>query len=171
MLRVDLRALRAGPVETRAEVSPDDPMLGDLEVALATPVRVDGRLTESGSDDFLWKATIRTTVTQGCRRCLAPVAVDVAADVQVLLTDGDMGDDPSTYPIPGDAQELELGEIVREELILALPGYVLCRDDCRGLCAQCGKDLNEGPCDCRPEPDPRWAALEELRSRSPGKES
>ncbi|MGD2136562.1 MAG: DUF177 domain-containing protein [Gemmatimonadales bacterium] len=171
MLRVDLGALRMGPVETRAEVSSDDPMLSDLDVAFAAPVRVEGRLTESGSDDFLWNAAIRTTVTQACRRCLAPVAVEVAADVQVLLTDGDMGDDPSTYPIPADGQELELGDIIREELILALPSYVLCREDCRGLCARCGKELNEGPCDCRPEPDPRWAALEELRTRLPDKES
>jgi uncharacterized protein len=57
--------------------------------------------------------------------------------------------------------------MIREELILAVPEYVLCREECRGLCPRCGKDLNEGPCACRPEPDPRWAALEALKHMGP----
>jgi uncharacterized protein len=55
--------------------------------------------------------------------------------------------------------------MVREEFVLAAPAFVLCREDCPGLCAQCGSDLNEGPCACRPEPDPRWAVLRALQER------
>jgi uncharacterized protein len=72
--------------------------------------------------------------------------------------------------VPPQATELELGEMVREELILAVPPYVLCREDCRGLCPQCGNDLNEGPCSCSPEPDPRWAKLEALKQQRPDEE-
>lgn len=170
MLRIDLRALREGPIDTRADVPVDDPLLADLEFTVAAPVGVRGTLTESGPDVCYWHAEIRTTVEAGCRRCLAPVPVEVGAEVRVLLMTGETGDDPSTYPIPADADEVQLGDVVREELILAVPDFVVCRDDCRGLCPQCGMDLNNGPCDCRPEPDPRWAALEGLRSRLTDKE-
>ena len=52
-----------------------------------------------------------------------------------------------------------LDELVREEVLLALPYKPLCKPDCRGLCAQCGQDLNAGACACAPPPDPRLAAL------------
>ena len=55
-------------------------------------------------------------------------------------------------------------EAVREELILSVPDYVLCTDECKGICAGCGVDLNTGTCTCKKEPDDRWAALEALKT-------
>jgi uncharacterized protein len=52
-----------------------------------------------------------------------------------------------------------LDDLVREEVLLAMPYKLLCKPDCRGLCAQCGRDLNTGTCGCAPPPDPRLAAL------------
>ena len=61
-------------------------------------------------------------------------------------------------------EQIDLEEALRAELLLALPIAPLCRDDCKGLCARCGKDLNEGPCACPPEPkDDRWAALRSVK--------
>ena len=54
--------------------------------------------------------------------------------------------------------------LVWEDIVLAMPPKLLCRPDCRGLCPRCGKNLNEGPCECKPEIDPRWAALQNLTS-------
>jgi len=54
-----------------------------------------------------------------------------------------------------------LDDLVRQEAILAVPFSPQCRADCRGLCPQCGQDLNVGTCACAPPPDPRWAALRE----------
>ena len=67
-------------------------------------------------------------------------------------------------PDDGDAVAKRWSAI-RDELILAAPRYLQCRDDCRGLCPRCGQDLNAGPCGCAPEPDPRWSALYALRER------
>jgi len=93
------------------------------------------------------------------------VQVPVAADVGALFTeDAEAADDPDAYPLPPRAIEIDLRPAVREELALAVPAYVVCREDCRGLCPQCGNDLNAGPC-CDPAPDPRWRALADLKSK------
>jgi uncharacterized protein len=164
MVRVDLRAVSAGPVETIADVAAGDPLFDEVDFSLAAPVRVRGRLTDSGPGRYYWDAELSTTVAAACRRCLAHVDVPVVSKIGALFTEDASVDDPATYALPRTGTELDLGGPIREELILAVPEYVLCREDCRGLCAQCGKDLNEGPCECRPEPDPRWAKLEALRA-------
>ncbi len=89
----------------------------------------------------------------------------MAVDVRVLFTEDAGTDDPDAYVIPPNVTELDLAPMIREELILAVPDYVLCREECQGLCAQCGQDLNVARCDCRPAPDPRWEALEALRAQ------
>jgi uncharacterized protein len=58
---------------------------------------------------------------------------------------------------------------LQEQVLLALPLKIVCRDDCKGLCPQCGKNLNEGPCACVVQvEDPRWAALKEIRNKLEG---
>jgi uncharacterized protein len=52
--------------------------------------------------------------------------------------------------VPPSAGRIDLAEVVREELALAVPPFVLCREDCAGLCPKCGSDLNAGPCECAP---------------------
>jgi len=167
MLRVDLRALDEGPIETDGVVAADDPIFVDVDFVLAEPVEVRGRLTASGPGRYYWHGALRTDVAASCRRCLADVRVEVAPRVKVLFTEDSSGDDAAAYTAAPDAVELDLGEMVREELILAAPSFVVCREDCRGLCPRCGKDLNAGPCECRPETDPRWAELEVLKQQRP----
>jgi uncharacterized protein len=65
------------------------------------------------------------------------------------------------FPI-NDHHELDLTEAIRQTVLTALPMTKLCREDCKGLCPQCGHDLNLGPCDCKPETDTRWSVLEQL---------
>ena len=57
---------------------------------------------------------------------------------------------------------LELDPVVTDEVIFAMDTKNLCREDCKGRCPKCGKDMNEGSCRCKPEMDPRWAALSAL---------
>ena len=57
---------------------------------------------------------------------------------------------------------LDLSEPVRQQVLLEIPMVTLCKEDCAGLCAQCGKDLNEGPCECQPEVDTRLSVLKTL---------
>jgi uncharacterized protein len=166
MLRADLRELARGPVETRADLPATDCLFAGLDFALAEPVRVTGRLQPAGEGRFYWHAKLAARVSEECRRCLEPVQVTVEAEVEALFTqDPDSLDDPDSYPLPPDATEVDVTPAVREELILAVPQYVVCRDDCRGLCPRCGHDLNAGPCGCAPASDLRWQALAALKGK------
>jgi uncharacterized protein len=149
MLKIAIRELQHGPVETRGELSPRDPAFEGLDLPLAGPVSVVGQLQATAGEDFLWRGAIRATARLPCRRCLADVECQVDRHVDVLLTsDAEAAEDPSVYPLPDAATQVDLAGIVREELALEVPGYVLCRDDCAGLCPMCGADLNAGPCTC-----------------------
>jgi uncharacterized protein len=81
------------------------------------------------------------------------------------VTDEDLGDGDA-YPFDPSKRELDLGEAVRGEVILAMNPYVVCDPECRGLCPRCGANLNEGACGCTAEEvDPRWEALRALKDR------
>ncbi len=167
MLRVDLRELAQGrAVETRGELKQDDPVLDGTELRLLQPVVVQGRLQAIGEDRFYWQGTARTVVAGECRRCLTPVETPLQLEIGALFTqDPDAQDDPDSYPVAPDATEIDVTPAVREELVLAAPRFVECRDDCKGICPQCGKDLNAGPCDCAPVTDARWQPLQALKDK------
>lgn|SRR5512134_2802705 len=166
MLQVDLRELAHGPIDTPGELAQADPLFEGLDLALDGPVRVTGRLQSTGEGRYFWHGGLRTVVAAHCRRCLRPVTVPVEADVGALFSrDADALEDPDAYALAPEARVIDLRPAIREELILAAPRYVVCRDDCRGLCPRCGQDLNVGPCGCAPEADPRWSALASLRDK------
>lgn len=167
MLRIDLPAVEQGPVETKGSVAPDDPLFVGLDLALGEAVAVHGQLVAAGPGRYYWRGHLRTRVRGVCRRCLAPVDVPVGAPIDRLFTEDAFTDDPSAWVIEVSAAELDLTETIREELILSVPAYVLCREDCRGLCPGCGEDLNVGVCVCRPSVDPRWGPLQALRGTPP----
>lgn len=164
MLEVDLRELAHGPVETRAELAADDPLFAGIDVVLVEPVRVAGRLQAAGEGRFYWGGSLATRAAGECRRCLAAVPVTLTTEVRALFSrDPDALEDPNSYPLARDAIRIDLRPAVREELLLAAPQWVLCREDCRGLCPRCGKDLNAGPCGCAPATDPRWDGVAALK--------
>jgi uncharacterized protein len=163
MLRVPLSQVHAGPVETVGEIAPDDPVFGGLEVQLAAPVQVSGRLSSAGEDKYYWRVHFRTVVRAPCRRCLADALVPVEEDRRLIFAaDDETPEGEGTYLVPLRTQVLDLTEPLREEVFLAVPHFVECRADCKGLCPRCGKNLNDGPCDCPPEADSRWDALKRL---------
>jgi len=149
MLRVDLRELQRGPVETNGDLQPDDPVFEGLGLTLLGPVRVEGRLQATGDHDYFWRGRVRGAVELHCRRCLADIEHALDAPIDVLISgDPEAEDNPDVYPLPPTAAAIELGPVVREEVALAVPMYVLCREECAGLCPTCGADLNAGPCGC-----------------------
>ena len=166
MLQVDLRELARGPVDTEGQLPGDDPLLEGLDVALAEPVRVTGRLQDAGEGRFYWRGALRTRIATECRRCLTPVPLPVTAQINALFSrDADALEDPNSYSLTPDATEIDLRPAVREELLLAVPRWVVCRDDCRGLCPRCGEHLNAGPCGCPPALDQRWQGLAALKGK------
>ena len=172
MLRIDLRAVDESPIDVSGTIAVDDSVFDEVDLDLRKPVQVSGRITRAGPGRFYWRGRIGTSIGGECRRCLAALETSIDEPVDILFAEGADAEDPAEYPIPEDLDILDLRDAVREELVLAAPAFALCRDDCAGLCARCGKDLNTGPCECSPQPDPRWAALEALRDTAPrGEES
>jgi uncharacterized protein len=105
---------------------------------------------------------VEGTARAHCHRCLEPFdrKVDGRFDVIVDRSGKDLGND--VMQIAEDTEELDLAPLAREAMIVEEPITLHCRDDCQGLCAQCGKNLNEGPCTCSKPLDPRWEALRDL---------
>lgn len=100
-----------------------------------------------------------------CYRCLADAVVELPVDAREYQATNPEGDDELRSPYVVD-DRLELGRWARDALALELPDKILCRADCAGLCAVCGRDLNLEPHEHEEDAsDPRWAALEALRDR------
>lgn len=168
MLRVALPDARAGAVETVGEIAPGDALLTGADWPLAEPLSVKGRFSGAGEGKFYWKVHLRTVVRAECRRCLVPVDVPLKADLGLIFSTGDDAPEgDGCYQVPPRTQVLDLTGAVREELLLAMPHFVECRPDCKGLCPRCGANLNEGPCGCAQQGDPRWDALRAMSPPDP----
>jgi uncharacterized protein len=116
---------------------------------------------EAVSDGVLATGSAEIDWTAPCRRCLNAVHGRTRAEFQELYTPTAV--EGETYPLVHEHVDLEL--VAREAILLDLPLAPLCKEECRGLCSQCGADLNDGPCSCAPTVrDPRWAALDVLRA-------
>jgi len=135
----------------------------------------DGRLTVhlSRSDDMVHvRGRARVALQAACSRCLGPVPLELDTPVEVTLvpqevgpalgSDGSLTDDDMSV-VTYEGEEIDLSGIVHDEVFLELPMSPVCSDACAGLCSSCGKDLNEGPCECKPPVDVRWQALQRIK--------
>src|SRR2546425_2548841 len=126
MLQVDLRELARGPVETQGQLAGNDLLFEGLDVVLADPVHVAGRLHAAGEGRFYWRGSLHTRMAGQCRRCLVPVPVPVAAEIAALFSaDPDALEDPSSYPLAPDATEIDRSEEHTSELQSL--AYLVCR--------------------------------------------
>lgn len=167
MLRVDLGQLdRASSVAVEARVAADDELWKHTDLRWAGDVTVRLRASYAGTGEIVARGTIDGTLLQECRRCLEPVETEFDQELtMVFVADPEEYEGGGAYKLEPIGDELDLSNAVREEVVLAVNPFVVCKPDCRGLCPRCGKDLNEGSCDCTVEEiDPRWATLRELKS-------
>lgn len=107
---------------------------------------------------------LRASLHGSCDRCAKEVSREAVFPLHAILADApdesDGEEDPWLFPLVGN--EVDLGEIVTTTFVLGMDAQFLCSQDCKGLCPRCGRDLNLGPCECRPETDPRLAVLKQL---------
>jgi uncharacterized protein len=124
------------------------------------PVRVVGEITNRAGVVTL-SVRAKFTFDGQCDRCLTPFSRDYDIPVEHTLVTT-LENEDSDYVLL-DNYQLALDELVQADILLELPYKNLCREDCRGLCPQCGKNLNEGLCGCTTKSvDPRLAVLQQL---------
>ena len=122
------------------------------EIEIEEPIKLELEIFNT-SDSFVVEGKLKAELILSCSRCLqkynSPVELDISEDV--LKSEME------------DEEELYLDEIVVDNIILSLPMKPLCSDNCKGICPECGQDLNEGECDCEVEAlDPRLAKLKDF---------
>ncbi|HJR37676.1 MAG TPA: YceD family protein [Nocardioidaceae bacterium] len=177
-LVLDTRELGRRPGSQRtvsfSAPAPADLGIEVLSVPEGSPVEFDLRL-EAVMEGVLVTGTAQADLEGECARCLEDIHDDIVADLQELFVydESEAGEDEASR-LEGDLLDLE--PLLRDAVVLSLPFQPLCRDDCPGLCIECGARLADDPEHQHEEPiDPRWAALqglteetEEATGRKPG---
>jgi uncharacterized protein len=131
-----------------------------IEIAEGSELELEVRL-ESVVEGVLATGTVAAYATGECSRCLTALNWDLEVDFQELFEYEDNEDlDEDAFKLEGDLMDLE--PVLRDSLVLSLPLAPLCDDECRGLCNQCGTDLNENPEHQHDVVDARWQALSAL---------
>jgi uncharacterized protein len=172
-MRIELATLEHGKRSFTHKYSSGELVLEDDRLSIVQPPAVSGEIRQKGQR-LRVTGTVSGSVQVECDRCLKPlgVSLDSQFDVEYVtaedyqaqqaleLTEADLN--LSVF----DGEGLEIDELVKEELLLAVPDHVICSEACKGMCAVCGVDKNSVDCECETrEVDPRWSGLKELINR------
>lgn len=128
---------------------------------------IKGKITNNTKSLYL-SAEVTGKAVTACARCLKPVEVDISFDISEILVREEEKESVSDEDVIFySGYSVDMDEIIIDNFIVNVPGKYLCKEDCKGLCPNCGKDLNLGECTCEKEEiDPRWAALAEIMKNS-----
>lgn len=133
-----------------------------VEPTAVNPVDIQGQVkNEAGV--LILTATLETTLQCVCDRCTAEFTREYRKSVEAILVSElahQENEDDWTFLLQGS--DADMDDIMNTAFLLNLDSKTLCSPDCKGLCGTCGKNLNEGPCGCKKEPDPRLAVLQQL---------
>lgn len=170
-MRIELENLEGGKGDFAHVYQPEELNPVDERVRLTQPAAVTGKVRLSGNE-VLVNGHIDTRAQVECDRCLQPVETPVSADFALeYITGADYESSRAAELTEAemsvavfDGEALDVDEIAKEQILLAVPNRVLCREDCKGICPECGIDRNTGECNCVADDiDPRWAALKNLK--------
>ncbi len=170
-MRIELENLEGSKGDFAHVYQPEELNPVDERVSLTAPAAVNGKVRLSGNQVFV-NGHVEARAQVECDRCLKPVELPVNADFTLeYISDLDYQtaravelteDEMSVSVFDGEA--IDVDEIVKEQILLAVPTRMLCREDCKGICPECGTDRNTGECNCvTKEIDPRWAVLKNLK--------
>ncbi len=171
-MKLDLRPLLAGDrlltfnYELPLDIDSEDTSSYLYGVCFPSPMKVTGEITNTAG---YMRMTLTTSVgyTASCARCLKPVNGTFTLDLEKTCSPRDLLGDLDENKLDEFAiiedGFLNLDEQLKEQLEMEFPMRFLCKEDCKGLCQRCGKDLNEGECNCTStEIDPRMEPLRKL---------
>ena len=144
----------------------------DDGLRVAAPAKLAFDISKD-NDQFRLVGQVQTVLELVCSRCLAPFTwpVDSSFDLRYQPRSRNIGADEREIEEDDlttafcETETIDIGQLMREQFYLSLPMKPLCQEDCRGLCGQCGTNLNGGSCNCSREwDDPRLAALTKLKA-------
>ncbi len=178
---LSIESLEDHPIEFREEYAPEVFDFG-VDVHQRGPLHTQGRAEliqehhghKQRIDDIHVAGGISTQLELPCARCLEPVVRDVNRSFDLLYRP--QGSDAGHEELSVTDAEAEIGyytgdglaleDVVREQVLLAVPLKVVCSEECKGLCPHCGQNLNQGACACpQTTGDERWAALKDLKDK------
>lgn len=178
---IEIRELELHPVDFAEEFRPGAIDLGP-DMQQRSPLTSTGRaqLVEEHHGkhhkikDIRLQGDWATSLELPCARCIEPVMQNVTRKFELLYRP--QGSDAGKEEISVTAADAEIGyyqgegllleDVLREQVLLAVPLKVICREDCKGLCPHCGKNLNVEQCSCAgPQETTQWAALKEIREK------
>ena len=164
-MRLDLRELIVNPerrLPFHAELETGNLDFPSVRGYLHPPV-ADGVVTNEAGILHM-RGTITAEMLCVCDRCGQEFESTKETAVDVVLVEEESEDNPEHFVLEGT--EIDVQEVLSTCFILDMETKFLCREDCKGLCARCGRNLNLGPCGCGKEIDPRFAVLEQLLDKS-----
>lgn len=170
-MRIELDRLEQDGGKFSRTYEPGELSLDDDEVGLVEPAEVSGRIRRDGKEVEL-SGELHAKIKTACDRCLQPVNLSIGAEFKERFVPAVSWRAEQQHELQEedlnlavfDGEAIEVDELVREEILLAVPAHVLCREDCRGLCPVCGIDRNQTSCQCETKgTDSRWQGMENLR--------
>ncbi|TDP90683.1 uncharacterized protein C7957_11955 [Halanaerobium saccharolyticum] len=154
----DLKEI-GGSKQVSLELEFHDLEFANREIEIEEPIKLDLEIFNT-SDSFVVNGKLQAELILSCSRCLQKYSSPVELDISEDVLKSEMEDE----------EELYLDEIVVDNIILSLPMKPLCSEDCKGICPECGQNLNEEECDCEVEVvDPRLAKLKDFYNESEDK--
>lgn len=132
---------------------------GPDEYTFDGPLSWNVLIVNSGDKQFLVTGTVTGRAKGVCGRCLDEFEMPLTGEIEGYWLVEDPGEElpddiaEDEFEVIPEDHRMDLAPFIQAALVLALPFVPLCREDCKGLCPQCGKNLNEGPCDCVQDED------------------
>jgi len=169
-MRIELENLEGGKGDFAHVYQPEDLNPVDERISLSGPATVSGKVRLAGNQVFV-NGHAETRAQVECDRCLQPVEIPVNTDFALEYVTGSEYEAARAVELTEaemsiavfDGEVIDIDEIVKEQVVLTVPTRMLCREDCKGICPECGADRNSGDCSCSTNDiDPRWAALKKL---------
>lgn len=176
-MRIKVGDLEKGKKDFDYLCQPQEMDFAEEGVGLAEPLKVSGSAWLKRSQEVIVQATLNGRLEAPCDRCLraVPLPVDLSFEAHLISAaldrankNTELQSEDLDFSVFDDNGEIDVDELAREQLLLILPVQLLCGADCRGLCPQCGADLNAGECaGCATAThDSRWDALGALKGQS-----
>jgi uncharacterized protein len=169
-MRIELDRLQETGDRFAHRYEPEELLLDEEHARLTEPPEISGRV-QTSSHEVRLRGHITARAEVDCDRCLKSVAVPVETDFDVTYVPEEDYRESEAAELQEedlslsvfDGETIDVDELVREQLLLALPTRALCTEECKGLCPVCGANRNSDACDCETkEVDPRWAGLKAM---------